>query len=177
MAQTQLPRWHARRGSAPSHDRASHPTRHSKTVGLGVALRSRAACRASGQQSRTPWTWTTDWALAHSHLSVCARKAGTTISAQASGHYTRFDCDMYRQQAHYQPAAQQLALQQSPSQQPPAQLEDPQAPSPKHRKLVTKFLTNDPSWLPRQQSAAIPAPYLSTAPSGAWPPGYQVAFV
>lgn len=85
---------------------------------------------------------------------------------------------------HYEPTAQQLArLQTQPmQQQPPMQREELQAPaSPPRRKLPTKFLTNDLSWLSRRQDAlttpAMPSPHLMPQPIGGAQPGYQVALV
>jgi hypothetical protein len=77
--------------------------------------------------------------------------------------------------AYYEPT-HQLA-QQLAHQQPPAQREELQAvASPTHRKLATKFLTNDLSWLSRQQDVVVPSPHPSQPTSGAQP-WYQVALV
>ena len=86
----------------------------------------------------------------------------------------------------YEPVVQlaypQTQTQQQPSVAPVLQREGSQAATrPTHQKLPTKFLTNDVSWLSRQQDAAVPSPHSLQHTSGAQPwfihQGYQVALV
>ena len=88
---------------------------------------------------------------------------------------------MVQQQAYFEVVAQQTQLSQP---QPAPQLKESPTPAAASssndgsagRKLVTRSLTNDPSWHSRQQQSTV-APWLQPRQVSAAQPSYQEALV
>ena len=89
---------------------------------------------------------------------------------------------MVQQQGYFEVMAQQAQLSQQA--QPPPQLKESPTPAAASssndgsagRKLVTRSLTNDPSWHSRQQQSTV-APWLQPRQVSAAQPSYQEALV